>query len=247
MQTRNSASVHGWMQKHRVLKGRLATGVRFCRGLEDHPVYFGQLSTVQQKNGDSAMKRTKILAAMAMTALTMLALGAAVAQDVRYNFDKKTDFSKFKTYKWVDIKDASKFNSIVDQQVKDAVDAQLAAKGLSKTDGDNADLLIGYQGAVGTEKQFSSYNSSWGYGPGWGGGGWYGGGGMSSGFTNGQTSTIYVGQIAVDMYDSANKDLVWRGVVSKTLDPKAKPEKQQKNLTKAMTKLFKKYPPEIKG
>jgi hypothetical protein len=36
-------------------------------------------------------------------------------------------------------------------------------------------------------------------------------------------------------------------MVSKTLDAKAKPEKQQKNLTKAMNKLFKKnYPPPVK-
>jgi hypothetical protein len=48
------------------------------------------------------------------------------------------------------------------------------------------------------------------------------------------------------MYNSAGKDLVWRGVVSKTLDPKAKPEKRQKNLTKALTKLFKNYPPTAK-
>jgi hypothetical protein len=191
------------------------------------------------------MKRTSVLSAIAMTALTLLALGAAVAQDVRYNFDKKTDFSKFKTYKWVEIKDAGKFNSMVDQQVKQSVEAQLATKGLTKTDGENADLLIGYQGAIGQEKEFSSYNSSWGYGPGWYGGGWYGG--PSSSWSTGQTSTIYIGQIAIDMYDSANKDLVWRGVVSKTLDPKAKPEKQEKNLNKAMTKLFKKYPPEVKN
>jgi len=192
------------------------------------------------------MKRSTVLAAIALTALALMTVGAALAQDVRYNFDKKTDFSKFKTYKWVEIKDASKLNSLVDQQIKQAVDAQLAAKGLTKTDADNADLLIAYQGAVGEEKQFSSYNSSWGYGPGWGGGGWYGGG-ASSGWTTGQTSTIYVGQIAIDMYDSANKDLVWRGEVSKTLDPKAKPDKQEKNLNKAMAKLFKKYPPEAKS
>lgn len=192
------------------------------------------------------MKMRRVFTTIALTALTLLALGAAVAQDVRYNFDKKTDFSKFKTYKWVEIKDASKFNSMVDQQIKQAIDAQLATKGLTKSDGDTADVLIGYQGAVGQEKEFSSYNSSWGYGPGWGGGGWYGGG-PSSGFTTGQTSTIYIGQIAVDMYDPANKDLVWRGTVSKTLDQKAKPEKQEKNLNKAMTKLFKKYPPEVKG
>src|SRR5215469_694143 len=101
---------------------------------------FNRLSSI----GGSTMKKFRILAAISLVAL---AVGAAVAQDVRYNFDKKTDFSKFKTYKWVDIKDAGKFNSMVDQQVKQSIDAQLATKGLSKSDSDNADLLIGYQGA----------------------------------------------------------------------------------------------------
>jgi len=192
------------------------------------------------------MKRSTIFAAVTLSALALVAAGSTWAQDVRYNFDKNTDFSKFKTYKWVAIKDAQTVNSMVDKDIKDGVNAQLSAKGLTMTDGENADLLVGYQPAVGQEKEFSSYNSSWGYGPGWYGGGWYGGAGGSS-FSTGQTSTIYIGQLAVDMYDSANKDLVWRGVVSKQLDPKAKPDKQQKNLTKALTKLFKNYPPKPKS
>jgi hypothetical protein len=69
---------------------------------------------------------------------------------------------------------------------------------------------------------------------------------MGSTTTTGQTSTIYTGQLALDMYDSAHHDLVWRGVASKTLDPKAKPEKRQKNLSKAIAKLLAKYPPEVK-
>ena len=64
--------------------------------------------------------------------------------------------------------------------------------------------------------------------------------------TTGSTSTIYIGQLALDMYDSTNRDLVWRGVASKTIDPKAKPEKQQKNLAKAIKKLLKNYPPVVK-
>jgi len=170
-----------------------------------------------------------------------LLAGSAFGQDVRYNFDKNADFSKFKTYKWVPIKDAQKVDDLTDKQIKDAVDAELAKKGLTKVDGDYADLFIGYQTAIGTEKQYTSYNTDWGYGPGWYRGGWYGspGGGM----TTGQTSTIYVGQLALDMYDSANHDLAWRGTASKTLDPKAKPDKRQKNLTKAVAKLLKNYPP----
>jgi hypothetical protein len=176
--------------------------------------------------------------------LILLAMGTLCAQDVRYNFDKNTDFSKFKTYKWVSIKDAAKVDDLTDRQIKETIDSELAKKGLSKVDTENAELYVAYQTAIGTEKQFTSFNSDWGYGPGWHGGGWYGAGG---GMTTGQTSTIYTGQLALDMYDSANKDLVWRGVVSKTLDPKAKPEKRQKNLQKAMAKLLKNYPPKPKG
>jgi hypothetical protein len=177
-----------------------------------------------------------------LSIMGLVFVAGAIAQDVRYNFDKDTDFSRLKTYKWVELKNATKLDNLADQQVKDAIDAQLSAKGLTKIDDDSANLFVGYQAAIGTEKQFTSYSTDWGYGGGWYRGGWYGGG-MGSSTTTGSTSTIYTGQVAVDMYDTANKDLVWRGVVSKTLDPKAKPDKRQKNLTKAMTKLFKNYPP----
>jgi hypothetical protein len=188
------------------------------------------------------MKKSSFLAAVA---LSVLAVGSVWAQDVRYNFDKNTNFANFKTYKWVEMKQATKMDDITDKKIKVAVDTQLVAKGLTKVEDDSADLYIGYQGAIGQEKQFTSYDSGWGYGGGWGRGGWYGGG-MQSSMTTGQTSTIYIGQIAVDMYDSKNKDLVWRGVASKTLDMKAKPEKQEKNLNKAMEKLMKSYPPQAK-
>ncbi len=125
-----------------------------------------------------------------------------------------------------------------------AIDAELARKGLSRTEAENADLLIGHQVAITQEKQFSSYSSDFGYGPGWGRGwGYYGGG---STITSGQTSTIHIGTVALDMYDPARKQLVWRGAASKTLEPTAKPEKRQKNLQKGVSKLLKNFPPEKK-
>ena len=168
---------------------------------------------------------------------------SAFGQDIRYNFDRNADFSKFRTYKWVALKGAEPLNNLTAQQITAAFDAELSKKGLTKAMGDTADLYIGYQASVNQEKEFTSYNTDWGYGPGWYGGGWYGGG---SSMTTGQTSTIYIGQLVLDMYDSGQQDLVWRGVASKTLDAKAKPDKQQKNLTKAVAKLLKNYPPVVK-
>lgn len=172
----------------------------------------------------------------------LLTAVASFAQDVRYNFAGDQDFSKYKTFKWVDVKGADHLDQLSEQQLKKTVDAELATKGLSPSQGDTADLYIGYQVSLGQEKQFTSYDTGWGYGPGWNRG-WYGGGGGMSTTTS---STIHVGQLGLDMYDPSDKQLVWRGTASKTLDPKAKPEKREKNLRKAVAKLLKNYPPKPK-
>src|SRR5262245_31701025 len=80
--------------------------------------------------------------------------GIASAQDVKYNFMPGTDFSKFKTYKWVAIQSTVHPDQIVDQEIKQAVDSQLATKGLTKTESENADLYVGYQCAVNQERQW---------------------------------------------------------------------------------------------
>ncbi|MFL6352509.1 MAG: DUF4136 domain-containing protein [Bryobacteraceae bacterium] len=169
---------------------------------------------------------------------------AIFGQDVRYNFASGEDFSKYRTYKWVLFKGAEQLNQIADEQLKAAVDAELAKKGLTPTTNENADLYIGYQVALRQERQFTTLDTGWGYGPGWGYG-WYGGGG--GGMSTTTSSTIQIGQLDLDMYDAAAKKLVWRGTASKSLDPKAKPEKRQKNLNKAVAKLLKNYPPQKKS
>jgi hypothetical protein len=88
--------------------------------------------------------RTSVMRQLAIfsVALALLAAHAAVSQDVRYNFDKDTDFSKFKTYKWVALKDAPNLDNLRDKQIKGTVEAELVTKGLAKTDADTADLYV---------------------------------------------------------------------------------------------------------
>jgi len=188
------------------------------------------------------MKPSKI--SLILMAATMLLFGcvSASAQDIKYNFLPGTDFAKYKTYKWVRIPKVEYPNQILDGQIMQAIDAQLALKGLNKTESDTADLYVCYQAAVSQEKQFNSYSNDmggWGYGR-WGGWGGYGGG-MST--TTTTSSTINIGTLNVDMYDVAAKNQVWRGAASKTLGSGKDPAKVNKNLNKAMAKLFKKYPP----
>jgi hypothetical protein len=162
-------------------------------------------------------------------ALAMLACTVSPAQDVTSNSMPGVDFTKYHTYKWVPIQGAVQPNQIVDAQIKQSIDSQLATKGLTKTDSENAGLLVGYQVSVDQEKQWNAYGT----------GGLRWGGGMASA----QQSTISTGTLVLDMYDPASKQLVWTGRVSKTMDPSANQGKKQKNLDKAVEKLMKNYPP----
>jgi len=174
--------------------------------------------------------------------LALLWSVAASAQDIKYNFLPGTDFAKYKTYKWAKVPNAQYPNQILDGQITQAIDSQLALKGLTKAAGDDADLVVTYQAAVDSEKQWNSYTTGdnmWGYGR-WGGWGGYGGG-MST--TRTTSETIHIGTIDVDIYDAAAKNQIWKGQASKTLGSGKDPAKVNKNLNKAMEKLFKKYPP----
>jgi hypothetical protein len=158
----------------------------------------------------------------------LVACMVAIGQDVHHNSMPGVDFSKYHTYKWVNIEGGAHPNQIVDAEIKQSIDSQLASKGLTKTDGDQADLYIGYQVAVDREKQWNA----WGTGRGFGGG-----------MGEATQSTINVGSLVLDMYDPTTKQLVWQGTATKSINPSGNQEKNEKNLNKAMEKLLKDFPP----
>ena len=181
----------------------------------------------------SAIKVRRLASLAGVVTLVLIAAELLVAQDVKYNFMPGTDFSKYHTYKWVDIEKGAHPNQIVDAQIKQAVDGQLTQKGLTKTDDEKADMYIGYQIAVDQEKQWNAYGMG-------GGARWGGGMGTAT------QSTISIGTLVLDMYDPATKQLVWTGNATKTMDPSSNQEKNQQRLNKAMAKLLKHYPPTAK-
>jgi Domain of unknown function (DUF4136) len=171
----------------------------------------------------------KSIAKLGMAWVVGIAACAVVlGQDVTTNSMPGTNFAQFHTYKWVTVQGAQYPNQIVDQEIKQAVDSQLAAKGLTKTDADNADLYVAYQVGLQQQQQWNA----WGMGRGFGGG-----------MGQATSSTIENGTLVLDMYDPKTKQLVWQGRASKTLNPSSNQQKNENNLNKAMAKLLKKFPP----
>ena len=172
------------------------------------------------------------------------------AQDVRTNYMPGTDFSKFHTYAWVnDVEGVppvgGRPDQILDAQVKEAIDSQMSAKGLTKIeDGSKVDLLLGYQLAIDQEKQINGLGDNMGGWGGWGGGPW-GGGPWGGGFGtfSASTSNNYIGTFVLGMYDPAVKKLVWIGAAQHAIEPSKKQEKNQQRLNKGAQKLLKDFPP----
>jgi hypothetical protein len=164
--------------------------------------------------------------------LALVACSMTFAQDVRTNYMPGTDFSRYHTYAWVDeVQGVPSVgghpDQILDTQVKQAIDSQMAAKGFTKVaDGGKPDLLIGYQLMIDREKEINGFGDSWG---GWGG--WGGGGPWDGGFSSfsANTSTINIGTFVVGMYDPAVKKLVWIGPPNMRLNPARNRRKTRKS------------------
>ena len=182
------------------------------------------------------MKATRIPLMMLLLAL---APALAFAQKTSYDFDKGANFGGFHTYALKEGTPAG--NSLVDKRLVEAIQTQLAARGL-KPDAANPDLFVVYHVAVDKKQELTGYTTGYG---GYGGYGWRWGGGMST--TNVQVNEILVGTLIIDMASAASKELVWRGMGVKEIDPQAKPDKRDKNINNVVTKILKNYPPKVKS
>ena len=150
---------------------------------------------------------------------------------ISVDWDKQASFSSYKTYAWT--KGTPAKSPLMDQRIVEAIDKQLAAKGLQKVESDSdADLVVLYHAAVGTQTELNTMNMGWG---------WRWGGGMATTTVD----KIPVGQLVVDIGDAKTKKLLWLGNASGTLSDN--PEKNAKKIDSTVEKMFKKFPPPVKN
>jgi hypothetical protein len=165
------------------------------------------------------------------TLFLLAAIGTALAQQVTTDFDHQANFGQYKTYSWQEVKVK---NSLWNDRIKNAVDAQLQAKGLTRVES-GGDVAIVAIATTQTQRTLNTFYN--GFGGGWR---WRGFGGMGEATTTEQD--YKEGTLIVDLYDAKTKQLIWRGSAEDTLSNKA--EKNEKNLDKGVAKMFKKFPPE---
>lgn len=164
-------------------------------------------------------------------ALTLLIISCAPIH-VNYDFDKTTDFKKYKTYNYyADMKTG--LSELDTKRFLDALDTKMKAKGFSLAE--KPDFFIDIKSS---EFQAAQRNT---VGVGLGGGGRNVGGGVSIGIPVGQANINR--KIIIDFVDENGKGLFWQAVSESSFNPNASPEKREARLNAILDKVLMAYPP----
>jgi hypothetical protein len=156
-----------------------------------------------------------------------------LGQKVNVKYDKAVDFSKYKTYTWVPGSPAK--NPIINQMIIDAVDQQMAARGLTKADA-KGDIQLLYVAAMDLDLQIAGINwSNATYATG-------------SIYRPPPPMDVHKGMLVVDMMDNKTERYIWRATAKKTLmqspsgDIAKDAQRMEKVVKGAVKKIFSKYP-----
>ncbi len=151
---------------------------------------------------------------MCLVSLTAVAQDVEAKHDVKVNWVRGTDFSKYRTYAWGTSHQKTP-DPAWNQHLIEDIDAALQAKGLHKVEMDGKpDLIVAYD--TGGQPAYSI-----------------------EGLT--EVKEVKEGTLVVELVDSQFKKVVWSGIANDIVTDK--PEKDLPKAQKIISKMFKQYPP----
>jgi Domain of unknown function (DUF4136) len=175
---------------------------------------------------------------LCLASVILLAGITAEGQKVETGYDKAADFAQYKTYAWVE-RHVPPPNPLLAAIITNNIEVELNQKGLHRVR-TNPDLLVSFYGGSSAQGAFAPGDPGYAAS----GGGPLPGATMWSGSAPATAMPqLLKGTLAVDLVDAHQKRLVWRGVAKTNLayDDHSKMLDQ---VNKAVSAMFKKYPPE---
>ena len=168
---------------------------------------------------------------------------------VTTDWDSETNFSKFKTFVVLENTDQS-INRLTNQRIRTAVVSELTSRGLQQVDSQEmADLAIAYTVATEQRTSFQTVHSSMG--------GVHGlhhnnirnvrfRGAVGTSRSRMTQHNYTVGTLIIGVYQMGNKELVWEGSASDTVNTTSRsPEQNQQHINDAVQQILKDFPPGV--
>ncbi|HEY4212555.1 MAG TPA: DUF4136 domain-containing protein [Steroidobacteraceae bacterium] len=173
---------------------------------------------------------------VALLATALLLPGCANSPTIRSDYDKAADFGHYHTFNFVPQPSTDKlgYSSLVTQQLKSAVGAELQKRGYQMSD--KPDLLVNFSGKL--QKMQDVQSSPAPAGPYYG----YRYYGAWPSYPNDVYTVNYTeGTLNVDLIDASRNQMVWEGVgVGEVTDESL--GNREATINKAVSAIFAKYP-----
>jgi hypothetical protein len=173
------------------------------------------------------MKTIKILVLLLLFTVT-----SCSSIRVYSDYDKKVDFSQYKTYAYYKNGiDKAEISDLDKKRILRAIDEVMATKGFTKSE--TPDMLISINAKSEQNVNVNNFNGGWGWGFGWGWDPFWGG--------NTMVSTSTDGILTIDLIDAKLKELIWQGEGTGYLTKNV--DKKDENVKLFVTEILAQYPP----
>ena len=161
----------------------------------------------------------------ALVAVTLLTV-ACSTMTVAVDWDRSADFSRYRTFAFQRGSPARR--DFTQKRIEDAIAAKLQSRGLALATTERPDLRVLTHVIVRRAQRIDYTTYGWGWR--------WRGGPMVATVTN-----IPVGTLVVDLVDTEQKEVVWRGEARDTIG--TDPEERAEKLQEAVNRLFEGFPP----
>ena len=167
----------------------------------------------------------------ALFALTILS--ACGGMEIHSRYDPAADFARYRTYDWMPGWRSSDRRPLpvrteVDDRLRFAIEREMAAKGIVKTDASEADLLVGYTVGI-KETQLSSFRDLLAYRE---------AGGTDSAF-GAYVRGYEQGRLTLNLFDARSHDLIWSASATAVVEP----ENGDSKVAEAVGLMLERFPP----
>ena len=173
-----------------------------------------------------------------LTTLVIMAQGCA-SISTEYDFDPGRDFTAYSTYDWMAAESRRVSlrarDPLVEQRIRDAIEEELMAKGLRRSESEDPDFRVGYllvlEDEVNSQTMYEGSDPDWRYrtyGP---------------ATTTTQTQVFATGTLVIDLFDSERRELVWRGAAQGEVKELQDPDKRQARIKDAVSRILAGFPP----
>jgi len=167
----------------------------------------------------------------------LLVLTGCAGVQVTTDYDPSVDFTLLQDYAWMEGEreqpsDPRVDNTLLDTRIRNAIDAEMAAKGFDVTSADRADFLVGYHAAIQNKIDAYTMSNFGGYRPGWG-----------TGYSDVHVYEYEEGSLVIDFVDPETGNLLWRGAAQAEVNRSLTPEKREMRIRAAVEKILARFPP----